>query len=199
MIASCPPQSVSAPHDVRRGTHDAGGMLGLEVIDRILSGAWDHLTDRGILVSAFSSPLTTELAIENVVRRAFAGKPVQVIIKPLLYDYSLHRHRFYRQHGVRLIVRGLLVIRKASTFSLTRVAGDPSMRLSSRARVGLIRAVVCMFSPRTDLPPSPRKAIPLVIMWTRGSIVFRSLPGVRGGGERRSRSYLCRRRALAVN
>lgn len=148
MIASCPPQSVSDLHDVRRGTHDAGGMLRLEVIDRILSGAWDHLTDRGILVSAFSSPLTTELEIENVVRRAFAGKPVQVIIKPLLYDYSLHRHRFYRQHGVRLIVRGLLVIRKASTFSLTRVAGAPFMRLSSRARVGLIRAVACMFSPK---------------------------------------------------
>jgi hypothetical protein len=146
IIMSNPPQSISDPARHTSGTHDRGGYLGQEVLRRVLEESWDHLSERGRMVICFSSPMANgRCTIYDTVDELFGDRGARVEIRELLYEYYPEHRNFYRELGIEKILRGILMIERAQSFSVISTKPAPEMLRASQVHTTVAKRLGRLF------------------------------------------------------
>ena len=129
LILSNMPQGLDDREEARMGMHDRGGV---SFRQRLLRGGLDRLTQGGVLVVGFSTPLS-DLGwhIDEELREIFSGMGVRIHARVFLRDYWVEWHPIMRSLGAKGIARGIMTIRRADAFSMTReIVGGHAVRSS---------------------------------------------------------------------
>jgi len=119
LIISNPP-FVFLPKECVGRTFAFGAHLGMGILEKILLGLNDHLTDNGIsfiiAVSYIKEDGTNTLF--DLIKNIFQGKPYSITLKQIDYHPLQNHYSFYRQHGISYSIRYLIKIQKAPAYQL---------------------------------------------------------------------------------
>ncbi|HEY7750887.1 MAG TPA: class I SAM-dependent methyltransferase, partial [Ignavibacteriaceae bacterium] len=122
LIISNPPYVYLPEENIGR-TFAYGGKLGIEILEKILIGLDDHLSDTGTCYMIFFSYIKedgTNTAYE-MIEKVFRGKPYAITLKQIDYYPIKYYPSFYKQQGLSHTIRYLIKVQKSSAFNMKHI------------------------------------------------------------------------------
>ena len=117
-------------------TYASGGAdFGLELPTRMISGALERLRPGGTVLAVVSAPIIRgDRYVVKALDRICARRAARVVVYPLLEEYELRSARHYRRHCISKVVRYLVMLRPARSYSVSFGRFDTARLLSCRVR-----------------------------------------------------------------
>lgn len=123
-----------------RTYESGGGAFGLELPVRMITGALDRLRPAGAVIAVIMAPyLHGEPQVAATLEDLCAGRPARVRVHPLFDVAETDELARERRHGVTRMVRYLVVLEPASSFSVQFLPFDRAHVVASRLRATAVR------------------------------------------------------------
>ena len=88
----------------------------------------------------FSAPVINNRSnVVDLVEEIFCDRGAQIEIREHRYDYYPEQVDFYREQGITRVVRGVLMIERAPSFSTPTTRPNPATMRASRVMTSITR------------------------------------------------------------